>query len=220
MSATAETSHAAGNDAGVRMDGIYRYQRHVYDLSRKYYLLGRDHLIDRLAPPPGGSVLELGCGTGRNLIAVARAYPDARIFGLDVSAAMLATARRNLERTGASERIALARGDAAAFDPAALFGEAAFDRVFFSYALSMIPPWRQALQAGLGVLRDGGILHVVDFGQQERLPALFKAVLFGWLRRFHVEPRHDLEEACVEAGGVAGFASLYRGYAWYAAVER
>ena len=28
------------------MDGVYRYQRHVYDLTRKYYLLGRDRLID------------------------------------------------------------------------------------------------------------------------------------------------------------------------------
>ncbi len=30
------------------MDGVYRYQRHVYDLTRKYYLLGRDRLIDGL----------------------------------------------------------------------------------------------------------------------------------------------------------------------------
>ena len=55
------------------MDGVYRYQRHVYDLTRKYYLLGRDRLIDGLAVPPGGTVLELGCGTGRNLVKAARA---------------------------------------------------------------------------------------------------------------------------------------------------
>ena len=40
------------------MDAIYRSQRHFYDLTRKYYLLGRDALIEGLAPPPGGSVLE------------------------------------------------------------------------------------------------------------------------------------------------------------------
>ncbi|RUV53463.1 SAM-dependent methyltransferase, partial [Mesorhizobium sp. M5C.F.Ca.IN.020.14.1.1] len=27
------------------MDGVYRWQRHIYDLTRKYYLLGRDRLI-------------------------------------------------------------------------------------------------------------------------------------------------------------------------------
>ncbi len=57
------------------MDRVYRHQRHVYDLTRKHYLLGRDHLIDRLEPPAGGHVLELGCGTGRNLIAAAKRYP-------------------------------------------------------------------------------------------------------------------------------------------------
>ncbi|TIM21480.1 MAG: SAM-dependent methyltransferase, partial [Mesorhizobium sp.] len=50
------------------MDGVYRWQRHIYDLTRKYYLLGRDRLIDGLDVPVGGTVLELGCGTGRNII--------------------------------------------------------------------------------------------------------------------------------------------------------
>ncbi|TIV98235.1 MAG: SAM-dependent methyltransferase, partial [Mesorhizobium sp.] len=50
------------------MDGVYRWQRHIYDLTRKYYLLGRDRLIDGLDVPRGGTVLELGCGTGRNIV--------------------------------------------------------------------------------------------------------------------------------------------------------
>ncbi|MDP3319209.1 MAG: class I SAM-dependent methyltransferase, partial [Bosea sp. (in: a-proteobacteria)] len=74
------------------MDAIYRHQRHIYDASRKFYLLGRDRLIDDLAPPEGGSVLEIGCGTGRNLVRIAQAYPGRACFGLDVSSAMLETA--------------------------------------------------------------------------------------------------------------------------------
>jgi len=50
------------------MDRMYRHQRHIYDASRKFYLLGRDALITGLAPPKGGTILEIGCGTGRNLI--------------------------------------------------------------------------------------------------------------------------------------------------------
>src|SRR5436190_741980 len=49
------------------MDRVYRRQRHIYDLSRKFFLLGRDRLIGALKPPPGGQVLEIGCGTARNL---------------------------------------------------------------------------------------------------------------------------------------------------------
>ena len=41
------------------MDGVYRYQRHIYDLTRKYYLLGRDGLIADLDVPAGGAVLEM-----------------------------------------------------------------------------------------------------------------------------------------------------------------
>ena len=55
---------------GDLMDRLYRHQRHIYDLTRKYYLLGRDELIAELDPPPHGTVLEIGCGTGRNLLAV------------------------------------------------------------------------------------------------------------------------------------------------------
>ncbi|MHC2296968.1 ubiquinone/menaquinone biosynthesis C-methylase UbiE [Rhizobium mongolense] len=47
------------------MDGMYRYQRHIYDLTRKYYLLGRDRTIRNLDIAEGGTLLEVGCGTGR-----------------------------------------------------------------------------------------------------------------------------------------------------------
>ena len=63
------------NDHKGLMDRVYRDQRHIYDLTRKYYLLGRDGLIADLDVPAGGAVLEIGCGTGRNLIAVGKAWP-------------------------------------------------------------------------------------------------------------------------------------------------
>jgi len=210
----------AGDNAAL-MDGVYRRQRHIYDLTRKYYLLGRDRLIARLDPPAGGSVLEIGCGTGRNLIAAARAHPDARFFGIDISSEMLATARGNIRRAGFSERIALGRGDAASFNPEALFGRAQFDRVFFSYSLSMIPAWREALQHTARMIAPGGRLLVVDFGQQERMPKWFRAGLFAGLARFHVTPRAELPAAVQRIAGAdraMTITPLYRGYATFAEV--
>ena len=52
------------DDAATRMDRMYRPQRYIYDLTRKPYLLGRDRLIAGLAAPDGGTILEIGCGTG------------------------------------------------------------------------------------------------------------------------------------------------------------
>lgn len=211
-----DRSHAA------RMDAVYRSQRHIYDLTRKYYLLGRDRLIDDIAPPAGGTVLEVGCGTGRNLIVAAQRWPQARFFGLDISEAMLDTARRNIAAAGLDNRIVVAAADATTFDPQLLFGEAEFDRIFQSYTLSMIPAWQDAVREAVRRLAPAGELHIVDFGQQEQLPRAFRRLLFAWLDRFDVQPRAALAEVVADVAGQAGFrhafAPLFRGYACSARV--
>ena len=208
--------------AAEAMDRMYRRQRHIYDATRKFYLLGRDELIEALNPGPGAAVLEIGCGTGRNLIRAARRYPQTRFFGLDVSDEMLATARARVAAAGLAGRIALARADATAFDPQALFGVAGFERVFVSYALSMIPLWRAAAAEATAHLAPDGELHVVDFGDAGALPAWFRAALRGWLKRFHVAPRDNLEGALRELAASRGlslaFRPIYRRYAFLAAL--
>lgn len=209
----------AGQDHARAMDAQYAIQRHIYDFTRKYYLIGRDRLIRELAVPPGGSVLEVGVGTGRNLALAGRRYPQARLFGLDISAEMLKSAERTL-----GGRAMLARADACHFDPQWMFGEAGFDRVYVSYSLSMIPDWEAALRQALSVVAPGGSLHIVDFGQQERLPQWFRALLRGWLAKFHVTPRETLFEAAERAAAAIGAEiecrALYRGYAWAVTISR
>jgi S-adenosylmethionine-diacylgycerolhomoserine-N-methlytransferase len=212
------------SDAAALMDRMYRRQRHIYDASRKFYLLGRDELIARVGARAGDRVLEIGCGTGRNLIKLARAYPHAILYGLDVSAAMLETATASLCRAGLRDRVQLAQGDAAAFDAEALFGRARFDRIVISYALSMIPPWRAALMRAADTLAPGGSLHVVDFGDCAGLPPPFRAALHAWLAAFDVTPRADLAEhlsAIASArGACASVLPRLRGYAVIATLER
>ena len=159
-------SEAGTASQAALMDGIYRGQRHIYDLTRKYYLFGRDGLIEQLAAPDGATVIEIACGTGRNLGAIKRRWPGTAVHGLDISAEMLKSARAALG-TGAR----LAQGDACRFDAPALFGRDCFDRVVLSYALSMIPDWERALQQAARLVAPGGSLHVVDFGSLEAMPA-------------------------------------------------
>lgn len=210
-------------DHAELMDGVYRVQRHFYDATRKYYLLGRDRMIAGLDVPNRGAVLELGCGTGRNLVLAARRYPKAQFFGLDISAEMLVSAGAAIDRAGLSGRVALARGDATRFDARESFGTGRFDRVFISYALSMIPGWERTVSLGLDALAPGGSLHVVDFGGQERLPAWFRAGLRAWLAKFHVSPRDELravlESECERTGASLSFDELYRGYAIHAVLR-
>ena len=212
------------DDAAALMDRMYRHQRHVYDLSRKYYLAGRDEAIARLKPAPGDTVLEIGCGTGRNLIKAATAYPQARFFGLDVSREMLAVAAASIARARLSSHIAIAQADATAFDPQALFGQPQFDRVLISYALSMIPPWREALRRALDLVAPGGSLHCVDFGDCSGLPRPFGTALRRWLAAFDVSPRDDLADTLAELSASRGLTcateSWRRGYATLAVALR
>jgi S-adenosylmethionine-diacylgycerolhomoserine-N-methlytransferase len=180
------TEHAA------LMDDVYRYQRYIYDFTRKYYLLGRDRLIRELDPKPGARVVEIGCGTARNLILIARKYPNVRLFGLDASAEMLRTAETAIDRAGLRHRVKLVQAYAEDLSPEK-FGETSpFDEIVFSYSLSMIPDWKQALRAAGRALQPAGRVHVVDFGDLKGLAPVAEQILRRWLALFHVAPREEL----------------------------
>jgi S-adenosylmethionine-diacylgycerolhomoserine-N-methlytransferase len=218
MAAVAERA-----DAARLMDRMYRHQRHFYDATRKFYLLGRDELIAGLDPPAGGSMLEIGCGTGRNLVRAARVWPSARAYGIDVSAEMLATARGSIAAARLENRVAIAQADATTLDPRSLFGVATFDRIFISYALSMIPAWKEALARAHACLAEGGTLHIVDFGDQGGLPAPFRSALARWLALFSVHPCLTLEAELTQFAAARNmrcrFTARFRGYAFQAALE-
>jgi S-adenosylmethionine-diacylgycerolhomoserine-N-methlytransferase len=194
------------------MDQVYRRQRYIYDFTRKYYLLGRDRLIGQLALKPSETLVEVGCGTARNLIAIARRYPDAHLFGLDASEAMLQTARAAVKRAGLEHRIFLAQGLAEELSPSR-FGVGSFDRVMFSYSLSMFPAWQAALAAGFAALSPNGSVHVVDFGDLAGLGRVGRRVMLAWLRLFHVTPRVEflvvLEQVTRNQGGLTLLPGRY-----------
>lgn len=198
-------SHAAS------MDRIYRYQRHIYDLTRKFYLFGRDRAIEQMGPvEQPASLLEIGCGTGRNLCVASRRYPLLRGYGLDASTQMLATAVRNIARHGLHHRIVLATADATCFDPSPLFGQSHFDHVLVPYCLSMIPQWDQALANAFRATGPGGAIHCVDFGRQEDLPRWMRSALRHWLRRFEVTPRDALVDVFGEQARREGMRNIRR----------
>lgn len=188
------------------MDRIYRRQRHIYDLTRKYYLFGRDRLIRGLDLRSGESLIEVGCGTARNLLAIARRYPDTRLFGLDASGEMLRSAQENIAQAAArgapSSGIVLRQGlaenlQADMFD----LNGAKFDHALFSYSLSMIPDWPGALAAAAASVKPEGFIHIVDFADLAELGSIGGGLLRRWLGLFHVRPREEIVRR-VEGGGI------------------
>jgi S-adenosylmethionine-diacylgycerolhomoserine-N-methlytransferase len=209
------------DDATVCMNRMYRYQRYVYDATRCYYLLGRDRLIAGLRAASDERVLEIGCGTGRNLVRAARMYPTARCYGLDVSTEMLTQAISAIGRADLSRSVRVAHGDATAFTAQSVFGQAiTFDHVMISYSLSMIPNWTAVIDRAIANLKPGGRLHIVDFGDQRGLPRLARTLLRRWLTLFDVTPRDDLEAVLIQTAGQTNaeltFDRPFAGYAQYA----
>lgn len=202
-------------DPRIAMARMYRHQRHIYNLTRKYYLLGRDRLVRSLSLKTGDQVCEIGCGTARNLIALARRHPTVVFYGVDASAPMLETAQASIARAGLADRIHLRHGLAEELDPAAMFGLIKpFDVVLFAYSLSMIPDWPAAISRAVACLRPGGALAIIDFWDQRGLPQWFARTLQTWLALFDVHPRTDL------LGKIAGeqvtdvtVSQILRGYA-------
>ena len=203
---------------------MYRTQRYFYDITRKYYLLGRDKLLEEMSVQPGERVLEAGCGTARNLIILGRRHPEAKLFGLDASAAMLETARSKIG-SACAENIELKTALADDFDFRRTFSlTEPFDKIFFSYSISMIPAWRESIDNSLRNLRTGGELLVVDFFDQADLPVPFQKFLKWWLARFHVKfwPELIPHLRALEENGVVSLRieSLFRRYSFIARMKK
>lgn len=175
-----------------KMDRMYRRQRYFYDLTRKYYLLGRDRLLKEMKISDGENVLEIGCGTGRNLSILARKYPRAHFYGLDASSEMLKTAQNKIKSKNLSDVVLkTALADDFSFEETFELSKP-FDAIFFSFSISMIPPWRESIENALENLKSGSSLYIVDFYDQKNLPVWFQKILQTWLKQFHVKYPKDL----------------------------
>lgn len=140
------------------LERYYQMHSRIYDLTRWSFLFGRTALIQRLSPQNINRILEVGCGTGKNLIHLCHKYPAAQIHGLDLSAAMLLVAQKNLGPLG--DRIKLLHQPYCR-PPGA---QPPYDLLLFSYTLSMVNPgWDKAIDSAYGDLAAGGYLAVVDF---------------------------------------------------------
>ncbi|MCE9631691.1 MAG: class I SAM-dependent methyltransferase [Planctomycetia bacterium] len=222
-------SESGTGDQAIAMDRMYRLTRHVYDLTRAYYLLGRDRMLAKVATNAGTATLEVGCGTARNLIKLARRPEPGLLCGLDASQEMLDTAATSIARAGVPagghERIRLRQGLAERLDAKTMFGrDEPFDTIFFSYCLSMVPTWPGAIEAAMANLKPGGHLLIVDFWDQKELPGLFAAGLKKWLTLFHVEYRPEVH-AALAALGTSGqadvtFESVAKRYAYIASIRK
>lgn len=165
MDATTAPSPAAG----AALQRYYQFHSHIYDATRWSFLFGREEVLLRVAcVTTPRRILEVGCGTGRNLPGLRRRFPQAHITGVDLSGQMLAVAAKKVrdDKTTLLQR---------SYSAPVHQDDSRFDLVLFSYALSMFNPgWEQAIDAAYEDLAAGGCIAVVDFSHSR----------FSWFRRW------------------------------------
>ena len=144
-----------------RMNGYYRFHAKIYDLSRWTFLFGRRRIIDNLPFPENAAILilEVGCGTEKNLAYIGHRFPKAKMIGVDISREMLAQARKKMQPI--SSRVQLIEGTYGEKDLS--FVEKP-DVILFSYCLTMVnPDFEKLIEQANYDLKPDGIIAVVDF---------------------------------------------------------
>jgi predicted O-methyltransferase YrrM len=111
----------------------------------------------RLRAHPPARVVDVACGTGWSSIAMARAYPNIEVHGVDLDPDAISAARRNAERAGVADRVRFSVTDAAE-----LGGAGGCDLVTILEALHDMSRPVDALSAGRQMLSEDGTLLVAD----------------------------------------------------------
>jgi predicted O-methyltransferase YrrM len=111
----------------------------------------------RLRAQPPARVVDVACGTGWSSIAMAQAYPNIEVHGVDLDSDAISAARRNAERAGVADRVRFSVTDAAE-----LGGAGGCDLVTIFEALHDMSRPVDALSAARQMLSEDGTLLVAD----------------------------------------------------------
>ncbi len=181
---------------------LYDWLSRFYDLltaafERKY----AEMALERLSVKGGGTVLEIGFGSGRCLRRIAQSVgKSGKAYGIDISSGMLAVTRRRLEKAQLMDRVELHCGDAVSLP----YDNNTFDAVFMSFTLELFdtPEIPKVLDELKRVLKPRGRLGVASMSKEDgesKLLRLYEWVHKNWPKYVDCRPIY-VEQSLKDAG--------------------
>jgi len=153
----------------------------VYDLlSESTEQPVREAGLAMLAAALGETVLEVGCGTGHSLVALAKSVgPKGKVVGIDLAENMIAKSHELAQKEGVADRVELHCGDAEHLP----FNSASFDALFTSFTLELFdtPELPKVLTEWKRVLCPGGRLVIVAVSKEGKQNLVVR--VFEWTHR-------------------------------------
>ena len=184
-------------DYGSEMvETIHAFSKAAYELFLPSVLLPAvPGLRERLAS--GGTILELGCGAGAGLIALAHTFPGCMVTGLDPDPHSISLARQRIERAALTEHV-----HAEEMRAEDLTAEDAFDFIYTQISLHEMDDARTVMRNAHRALRDGGIMLITEIRGPESVDecrGMYNAVLA------HIDLYYEIPQAIAKGGHAVGF---------------
>ena len=155
------------------LEEVYTYDK----LTLKYFTILHNGFIEMVInfSPATGKFLEVGSGTGRVSIGVAKYNKDIELTGLDLSENMLIVARDNADHEGVSDRVKYYLGDAKKMP----FNDHSFDSVFCHQMLHHISEPLSVVSEMNRVAKNDGAILIRDLIRVPDLLVPFHVNIFG-----------------------------------------
>ena len=166
----------------ARIAGMFDAIASRYDLLNHVLSAGLDRrwrarAIADLELPPGARLLDLCTGTGDLAVAAVSADRTASVVGVDFAGQMLRLAREKVGALRLAGSIRLVRGDATRIPLA----DASCDAATVGFGIRNVVEPARALEEIARVLRPGGRLAILEFGQP-RIPGV--RAMYAWYFRY------------------------------------
>lgn len=152
-----------GNTHQEKLESFYNKQASLYDSYRCRMLHGRQPLIYEMSAKKNDVWVDFGGGTGSNLEFFGKNIADFKqVTIVDITPSLVEVAEERITKNNWSN-VNIVVGDVTDQHLSGLPKQGTVDLITISYALTMIPNWKEALTNAKRLLKPNGHIAICDF---------------------------------------------------------